>query len=693
MNQRTLYINKQHKSILSKVFTTAFFLFFIAMGALAQPIITSVNPNSGPVGTIVTITGSNFNADPADNIVFFGATRASVQSATATSLSVVVPTGATYQPLTVVNTATNLIGSSPFPFAATFNGGIGQPITPTFFSPKVDFTTGANPASLVAVADIDGDGKPDLIVVDRTTNTFSILRNKSTAGAITTASFAAKVDFATDSTPSSVAVGDLDGDGKPDIVITSLYPNKISIYRNTSTVGSINTASFATQVDFIADTVSMPTSVAIGDLDGDGKPELAITNSFGNTVSILKNTATVGAIDSTSFAAAVDFTTGLGPTYVAIADIDGDGKPDLVVSNFNAGTVSALHNTTVTDSINAKSFAKKVDFTVGTGPHALAIGDLNGDGKPDIVVANQGSNTVSILANQATNGIINSSSFAFQVNLPSNGESPYYVSVGNIDGDSLPDIVVANQIGNNISVFQNTYSSGSITTSSFAAGVNFATNIFPVSAAVADLDGDGKPDIAVPDYGKNTISVFRNIALNTVLVSFSSFTGKYENPGNALLAWKSATETNTAYYSVQRSINGGAFAEVGKVAVHGAGYQYNYTDALPLANSSSVVYYRLQAVDNNGMKTYSSIVSININKNSSLTIYPNPAKDYINIQAEAGIGNALLLITDMAGHTVLSTKLQNTSLQQIPLGALAKGVYTATIFTVAGKQTKQIVIR
>jgi len=689
MNKHTLHINKQYKSIIAAVF----FLFVIATGAMAQPIITSVNPNSGPVGTVVTITGSNFNTDPANNVVFFGATRATVQSATATSLSVVVPAGATYQPISVVNTGTNLIGSSPFPFAATFNGGIAQAITPTFFGSKVDFTTGSNPASLVAVADIDGDGKPDLIVVDRSTNTFSILRNKSTAGAITTASFASSVFFATDSTPSSVAVGDLDGDGKPDIVITSLYSNKISVYRNTATLGSITTASLAAQVDFITDTVSLPTSVAIGDLDGDGKPELVVTNSFSNTVSILKNKSIVGTIDSTSFAAAVDFATGSGATYVAIADIDGDGKPDLVVSNFNAKSVSVLRNTTVADSINANSFAAKVDFTVGTGPHALAIGDLNGDGKPDIVVANQGSNTVSILANQATAGVVNSSTLALHVDLPSNGESPYYVSVGNIDGDSLPDIVVANQIGNNISVIQNTYSSGSITSSSFAGGVNFATNIYPVSAAVADLDGDGKPDIAVPDYGKNTMSVFRNIAPNTVPVSFSSFTGKYENPSNALLDWKAATETNTAYYSVQRSINGSAFAEVGKVTVRGAGYQYNYTDALPLANSSSVVYYRLQAVDNNGMKTYSSIVSININKNISLSIFPNPAKDYINIQAEGGIGNALLLITNMAGRTVLSTKLQDKQLQQIPLGSLAKGIYTATIFTVSGKQTKEIVIR
>ncbi len=691
MLQQFHHFNKSNRYFFRGLGIT-FFLFLVSIAPNAQPIITSVNPDNGPVGTVVIIAGNNFNTDIANNIVFFGATRASVQSATTTSLTVVVPTGATYQPISIINTGTNLIGNSPKPFAATFNGGIAQPITTSFFNPKVDFTTGANPASLVAVADIDGDGKADLIVVDRSTNTFSILRNTSTVGTITATSFAAKVDFATDSTPSSVAVGDLDGDGKPDIVITSIFPNKISVYRNTSSIGSIGSASLAAQVDFIADSISLPTTVAIEDLDGDGKPELVVTNSYGNTVSVLKNKSTVGSIDNTSFAASVDFTTGLGPTYVAISDVDGDGKPDLVIADYNANTVSILRNTTVTDSINLNSFAAKVDFAVGTGPHALAIGDLNGDGKPDIIVANQGSSTISILANLASSGTINAASLGTQVVLPSNGESPYHVSVGNIDGDSLPDIVVANQIGRNISVIRNIYGAGSITASSFAAGVNFATNIYPFSAAVGDLDGDGKPDIAVPDYGSNAISVFRNAALNTLPVSFLTFTGKYQSPGNALLSWKTATETNIAYYSVQRSLNSSVYAEVGRVGVIGAGHQYNYTDALPPANSASTVYYRLAAVDFSGIKTYSSSVAIAINKNISITIYPNPAKGYINIQADGGVGNALLFITDIAGRTVLSTKLQDKQLQQIPLGSIPRGIYTATIFTVSGRQTKEIVI-
>ena len=143
---------------------------------------------------------------------------------------------------------------------------------------------------------------------------------------------------------------------------------------------------------------------------------------------------------------------------------------------------------------------------------------------------------------------------------------------------------------------------------------------------------------------------------------------------------------------MQRITNGGAFAEVGRVAVSGAGYQYTYSDALPLANSASTVYYRLIAISISGAKTYSSTVAIALNKNIPIAIYPNPAKSYINIQSDWGVGNALLLITDMAGHSVLSTMLQDKQLQQIQLGALAKGVYTATIFTQSGKQIKEIVV-
>ncbi len=159
-------------------------------------------------------------------------------------------------------------------------------------------------------------------------------------------------------------------------------PNTVSVFRNTASSGSITTGSFAAKVDFA--TGVRPISVAIADFDGDGKPDIAVANSDlnANSVSVLRNTASVGSITGSSFASKVDFSTGSGPFSVAIGDMDGDGKPDLVVANNNSApaTISVLHNTASSGSITSSSFAAKVDFATGNNPISVAIADLDGDG-------------------------------------------------------------------------------------------------------------------------------------------------------------------------------------------------------------------------------------------------------------------------------------------------------------------------
>lgn len=157
------------------------------------PIITNFSPQSGPVGTTVTITGANFSATAAQNIVFFGATMATVTAATTTSLTVTVPVGATYEPISVLNGATTLLGYSTSPFITTFTPNKGN-ITIDDIMSKVDFPV-TNNAFGITIGDFDGDGKSDLAVANNAASSVSVFLNTATSGSITTSSFAPKVDF------------------------------------------------------------------------------------------------------------------------------------------------------------------------------------------------------------------------------------------------------------------------------------------------------------------------------------------------------------------------------------------------------------------------------------------------------------------------------------------------------------------
>jgi uncharacterized protein (TIGR02145 family) len=495
----------------------------------APPTITSFTPASGPVGTTVTITGTNFSMVAA-NTVWFGAVKATVTSTSPTQLVVTVPLGASYQPISVLNTATGFTAYSSAPFNVTFPST--RILDGTAFEAVVDFSTGTatNPDN-IAIRDIDGDGKPDLAVTNYTSSTVSVFRNTSTSGSITTGSFAAKVDFSTGQNPACVKIGDIDGDGKPDMVIVSGGDSTISVFKNTSVAGSITTGSFAAKIDFKSG--NNPFTVEIGDIDGDGKPDLIVSNSGDNTISILRNKGVTGSVSVSSFASRVNFTTGAGPRGIAFGDIDGDGKPDLAVTNNGGTTVSVFRNSSTPGSITTGSLATSVDLTVGSNSNGIGMGDIDGDGKPDLAAVNWGSNSISVLRNVSASGSITSGSFNAKVDFTT-GSNPRYLSFGDLDGDGKPDLVVTNEVSNSVSVFRNSSTSGSITSVSFATRVDLATGTNPWGIAIGDMDCDGKPDIAAGNYAGNSVSVFRNKILNSGLVAYYPFSGStIDESGNA----------------------------------------------------------------------------------------------------------------------------------------------------------------
>lgn len=470
--------------------------------------INSFSPESGPIGTTVTITGNGFNTTPSNNVVYFGAAQATVSSASATSLTVTVPPGANFQNIYVTNLGTNLTTYSSKPFKVTFIA-----VGTLNFASRVDFFAQVAPLS-EAFSDLDKDGRPDLAVATNSNGILSILRNTSSPGSI---SFAGRIDFNTGSSPSSVSIGDLDGDGKPDVAVANTGSSSISVFRNISTPGSI---SLAGVVNFT--TMSAPYSVSIGDIDGDGKPDLAVSSGGGPSVSVLLNTSTPGTI---SFATRVDFAAGSTPRSVSIGDIDGDGKPDLVASSSGSNSVGVFRNTSTT---GVASFASRIDFGTGNLTYLASIGDIDGDGKPDLSVANFSDNTVSVLRNTSTPGSI---SFAARVNYAS-GPNPMGVSLNDLDGDGKTDVASGNSGTNSISVLRNTSTIGNV---NLAGNVDYSTSSNTRSLTICDVDGDGRPDLVGGNFNAATVSVLRNITPVPVPATITlAIQGFYNSASNRL---------------------------------------------------------------------------------------------------------------------------------------------------------------
>jgi hypothetical protein len=377
------------------------------------------------------------------------------------------------------------------------------------FAPQQTFTVGSDVVA-VAVADFNGDGRPDLVTANQGGFTVSVLLDTAGAGSVT-ATFAPQQTFAVGSNPLAVAVGDFNGDGRPDLAVSNLVGNTVSVLLNTTPAGS-GTVTFAVQQTFAVG--KNPRGIAVADFNGDGRPDLAVANSddsgFGTTVSVLLNTTAAGS-GTASFAAQQTFTVGYAPFAVVAADFNGDGRPDLAVVNERLNTLSVLLNTTSTGSASA-SFAAQQTFSIGTDPRSLAVGDFNVDGRPDLVAANFNGNSVSVLLNTTAAGS-GTASFNAQQTFAV-GIGPGGVAAGDFDVDGRPDLVVADHLSSDVEVLVNTTPVGA-TTASFATQQSFAVGRGSFAVTSGDFNGDGRPDLVTANAGIATVGNTVSVLLDT----------------------------------------------------------------------------------------------------------------------------------------------------------------------------------
>ena len=464
-------------------------IFYNVLGDAARtvPSISSFIPMFGEIGTIVIISGKGYSSNISDNQVFFGSIRAEVLKATDTELTVRVPEGAAYGVISVV--CNNFVGSSAYPFNVTFPGGDGGVVYNIDFFAKQADLPGNNPRT-VKFADFDGDNKPDIIFTQQAGDKVTIYRNTSTPGLI---AYGEITDLLSGPGPFGLTINDFNGDGKADIAVANFnsgLESTASIFKNTSTRGKI---SFVKVLTIAAG--SGASGIVSSDFNFDGKTDLGIAAGNAGYYYYMQNTGANGSIAFESMESIRNWNHAI---TMVDGDIDGDSIADVVTTNFSGASITVNIN----DGEKAVPiFSSSTDIPVGQHPLDAAIGDLDGDGKQDILVVNSGSRTVSVLRNIST-----LRAPAFEIASVETDRGGVAVSLGDLDGDGRLEMIVASGEPDKIGIYKNLSAAGKIV---FGQPAYFKTGVSPTDVACGDLDGDGKPDLAIAN-SYSVVTIVRN---------------------------------------------------------------------------------------------------------------------------------------------------------------------------------------
>ena len=489
-----------------------------------------IEGNSGTRNLVFTVTRSG-DTKPVVTATYTTRNGSAVAGTDYTAVSgmVTIPAGKTTATVSVP-----VLGNTTIEPSKTFTVTLSKvflnpPATP--LGSKSDFAAGAAPGD-VAVADINHDGRPDLIVANPSSNTLSILINKTRKGA-TSPSFAAPVVISTPVDPHGLAVGDLNSDGLPDIAIACTGSNRLAVLINTTASGS-TIPTFAVPVTLSP--VERPAAVTIADFNNDGKPDIATigdplgaAGAANGYLAVFMNLTTGGSATA-SFTSRQKFDpspdTLVHPADIKAADLDGDGMIDLIVVEQGSDRVVPFLNTTTPATLNA-GFTMGTKFVTPDVLSAAAVADFNGDAHPDIAVAATLTGNIDApgqlafgLGSLSAQGEF--SLTAESANHPTAGAARDLV-VADFDGDGRPDVATVNsnrtlddsgnivQTQDSISVFINRTNAGAAKIAmAVPFAFNSATGLQTEHIATGDFNGDGRPDLVVSNTAGDSVSVFLN---------------------------------------------------------------------------------------------------------------------------------------------------------------------------------------
>ena len=326
-------------------------------------------------------------------------------------------------------------GGSPVSRSHTKRHGARPMDGNPLFLPVVTYDSGDFGAQAVAVGDLNGDGNQDAAVVNGYSSFVGVMFGNGDG------TFQPAVLYWTggltggvgDQGQPGIAIADLNGDGKLDLLVSNpcgYYNCEISPNEE-GTVGVLlgnGDGTFQPAVTYPSGGIgsAWAAGIAVADLIGNGKPDVVVANNCfycGGSVTVL-----LGNGDGT-FQPAVSYDSGGQPNAVAVADVNGDGKPDLVVAN--TGNVAVLLGN------GDGTFQPPVTYGAGGSGLWVGVADVNGDGKPDLVLANSGSTTVSVLLGNGDG------TFQTAVSYGAGGTNAMWAAVADVNGDGRPDVLVA----------------------------------------------------------------------------------------------------------------------------------------------------------------------------------------------------------------------------------------------------------
>jgi hypothetical protein len=343
------------------------------------------------------------------------------------------------------------------------------------FGTHVDYPVGDYPSG-VAVVDVNEDGRPDIITSDQNPGTISVLLGQGDG------TFAAATAFPAGVSPVGLALADFNGDNHLDVAVADYVGLAIVLGNGDGTFGPV-TSYTAGQVTF---------GVAAGDLDGDRAPDLVVSDPLDSTL-----TALYGNGDGT-FDHKATIKVGGGPSPVAIADLDRDGFLDVVTSNSGGSGISYLHGR------GTRHFDSEVRLPAGDHPGEITIGDVNSDGYPDLVVVGSvptASPAYTGLGGLGFSVLLGGPQGPGAPKVFHTCSAPQFAAIGDVDGDGKLDIVVTSTFYGAIAV------SPGNGDGTFGSGETWPAGAASSGLAIGDMNADALPDLVTADINANTVSV------------------------------------------------------------------------------------------------------------------------------------------------------------------------------------------